>query len=51
VPEYVVQYAMYGTQMDEVWQYDRKCANIDFNAYSVLSTNHLGDQIKVDEMG
>jgi len=41
---------MYGTQMAEVREYERKCSNIDFNNYSAFSTNHLGDQIKVDEM-
>ena len=51
VPESVVQCAMYGTQMPEVREYERKCSNIDFNNYSAFSTNHLGDQIKVDEMG
>ena len=51
VPENAVQYATCGTQMGEVREYDRKCLNIDFNDYSVLSKNHLGDQIKVDEMG
>jgi hypothetical protein len=30
---------------------DRKCPSIDFNDYSVPSTNSLGNQIKVDEMG
>ena len=51
VPENVVQYAMYGTQMEEVKVYEIKCPYIDFSDYSVLSTNHLGDQIKEDDMG
>jgi hypothetical protein len=29
----------------------RKWPDIDCNDYSVFSTNNLGDQIKVDEMG
>jgi len=32
-------------------EYEIKRPNIDFNDHSVLSTNHVGDQIKVDEMG
>jgi hypothetical protein len=42
---------MYGTQSEDVREYERKCPDIHFNDYSVLSTNHLGDQIKLDEMG
>jgi len=51
VPENVVQYAIYGAKMEEVREYERKCPDIDFNDYSVLSTNHLADKIEVDEMG
>jgi hypothetical protein len=36
--------------MSEVREYERKYPDIDFNKYSVLRTNHLADQIEVDEM-
>jgi hypothetical protein len=51
VPENVVQYAMYGTRMEKEREYEKKWPDIDCNDYSVFSTNNLGDQIKVDEMG